>query len=331
MRILGSNEGGTLVPLELISGDEAREMEPDLSPSIESAIHSPETGIVDSHSLMESFEKSIGESESGEIVYSTRVVRVDPYSASSSHSPTSDDTSSGWVVQTLTDQGDGRETETDALLAKVLINSSGLNGNLVLNSLLPKDQAIPMYYAKGSYAVYRGPGVGKVSKLIYPVPELTTTQHVDADPSSFQSLGTHLTLDLEGNVRFGPDIEWLTPPLSSTHEGHIVDDTAIDFWSRHLVADENPARLEAMHSAITTYLPNITLEGLKPDYVGIRPKLVGPKGGFQDFEVRSGSTREFGGDGDSPMITLLGIESPGLTASLAIAEYVLERLREIQH
>ncbi|KIJ56827.1 hypothetical protein M422DRAFT_62745 [Sphaerobolus stellatus SS14] len=333
MRLLGSDSNGTLIPLKLISGEEAREMEPDLSREIESAIYSPETGIVDSHALMESFEKAIGESEAGDIVYATKVVRVDPYNSTTSLGQISDGTSSGWVVQMLTSRGDGAEssgTGTDALLAKTLINASGLNGNLVLNSLLPKDQAIPMYYARGSYATYRGPGVDSVSRLIYPVPELTTSQHVDSDPSNFQSLGTHLTLDLAGNIRFGPDIEWLMPPSTDTHEGYIADDTAIDFWAKHLVADENPDRLEAMYRAITTYLPHINLEGLKPDYVGIRPKLVGPRGGFQDFEVRLDSTETFGGSGNSLMVTLLGIESPGLTASLAIADYVVDRIGEIQ-
>ncbi|KAF8529158.1 NAD dehydrogenase [Hysterangium stoloniferum] len=333
MKIISTHNGMTPVPLELISGAEAREMQPDLSPDIELALHSPQTGIIDSHALIESFEQDIGESEGGELVYSTKVVRIDPYTLLASGDG---EKAEGWVVQTVTSQGTSGDFdgESDAFLAKVLINASGLNGHLVLNSLLPPERAIPMYYARGSYASYRGPGVGQISKLIYPVPELTSNKVGSSDPSSFQSLGTHLTLDLDGNIRFGPDIEWLTPPLPKTtsisEDGYVVDEEAIDFWASYLAADDNAVHLETIHRAITTYLPNVLVAGLKPDYVGIRPKLVPPKGGFQDFQIRCDSTFNFGGSGNSPMISLLGIESPGLTSCLAIADLVVCRLSELQ-
>lgn len=308
-------------PLELIHGSQAREMQPDLSPNIESALYSPETGIVDSHALMESFEKEIADFEAGSIVCSTRVVRVDPAKDSGL-------ASGGWVVQTLTSQNDDTwESRTDALLAKVLIDASGLSANLILNSLLPRERAIPMYYARGSYVSYRGPGVSAVSKLIYPIPELTRNTVGSSDPSNFQSLGTHLTLDMSRNVRFGPDIEWLTPPRFSNDNGEFeTKEEAIDFWKRYLRPDGLEQHIQGMHRAITTYLPNVTLSGLQPDYVGIRPKLVPPTGGFCDFQIRMDDSFSFGGSGNAPMITLLGIESPGLTASLAIAEAVTDRL-----
>ena len=103
-----------------------------------------------------------------------------------------------------------------------------------------------------------------------------------------------------------------------------------DFWTKHLVPDES--RLQLMHEAVTQYLPDITLDGLKPDYVGVRPKLVGPDGGFQDFVVRTDYPETFSGKvgsgepGTAPMVTLMGIESPGLTSSLAIAEMVVDDL-----
>lgn len=312
----------TRPPLELIHGSRAREMQPDLSPNIESALYSPETGIVDSHALMESFEKEISDSEAGSIVYSTRVVRVDP--SKDSRLPFG-----GWVVQTLTSQhGVMEESRTDALLAKVLIDASGLNANLILNSLLPRERAIPMYYARGSYVSYRGPGVSAVSQLIYPVPELTRNTAGSSDPSNFQSLGTHLTVDMSNNVRFGPDIEWLTPPRSSKSDGDFeTEEEAIDFWKHYLQPDGQEQHIKEMHRAITMYLPNVSLSGLQPDYVGIRPKLVSPSGGFCDFQIRMDDSISFGGLGNAPIITLLGIESPGLTASLAIAEAVTDRLR----
>jgi len=124
---------------------------------------------------------------------------------------------------------------------------------------------------------------------------------------------------MNGRIRFGPDIEWIGP--STDH------DSEIDFWKEHLVPDQS--RLKEMHEAVADYLPNVQFEGLQPDYVGIRPKLVAPGGGFQDFVIRT----EFSGDfvkaranGGSPIVSLLGIESPGLTASLAIAEAVVDNL-----
>jgi L-2-hydroxyglutarate oxidase LhgO len=141
----------------LLDATEARELEPDLSPDITSALLSPSTGIVDSHSLMQAFESDILEGESGEgngsIAYSTRVVRVDPHSE-------------GFVVQLLTENRTGDDNrsqyvDTDVILARTLVNSSGLSANLIWNSLRPDGQ-LPLYFARGSYASYaRKAGVSK--------------------------------------------------------------------------------------------------------------------------------------------------------------------------
>ncbi|EGO01609.1 hypothetical protein SERLA73DRAFT_158862 [Serpula lacrymans var. lacrymans S7.3] len=292
-----------VLPAQLISGEQARELEPDLANSITAALWSPETGIVDSHAMMESLEKDVLDSENGELVYSTRVVRVDPYK--SSKQSTSLPTDDGWVVQMVT--GDGQEG--DSLLAKTLINASGLSANLILNSLLPLNSRIPMYFARGSYAAYSGPGISRITRLIYPCPETGRNRH------AFQSLGTHLTLDLQGKVRFGPDLEWISPPSSA--EEFDSNEENVDFWRKHLIPDES--RMGEMHSAVTEYLPEVTFEGLRADYVGIRPKLV--VSGFQDFMLR---TDYADSHSKGLMISLLGIESPGLTSSLAIAERVVE-------
>ncbi|KAF5370003.1 hypothetical protein D9758_001360 [Tetrapyrgos nigripes] len=302
-----SNPDITVLPTELISGDEARRLEPDLSQDISAALWCPETGILDSHTFMESLEKDIMDSEGGELAYETRVVRVDPYRGEG-NSVDIPEEEQGWVVQTLT----GDANETDAFLVRNFFNASGLSGPFILNSLLPPEQQIPIYYARGSYASYKGPGIGGVSHLIYPCPYTGPNAH------AFESLGTHLTVDLNGKVRFGPDLEWISPPseLDASSEG------AIDFWTRHLVPSDS--RLVEMHQAATRYLPQVQLEGMQPDYVGIRPKLIPPGGGFQDFVFRVdySSTEKRKG----PMVSLLGIESPGLTSSLAIAEYIVEDL-----
>ncbi|KAI6047049.1 pyridine nucleotide disulfide oxidoreductase-like protein [Pisolithus marmoratus] len=291
---------GSVLPTRLITGEEARVLEPDLSKDITAALWSPETGIVNSHALMESFEKDITESAEGQLVYSTRVVRVDSHKKrelSSASSKVQD----GWVVQTTT----GDAQEGDALFVKTLINASGLSATLILNSLLSESSRIPMYFARGSYAAYSGPGVSNVKHLIYPCPETGPDKH------AFQSLGTHLTLDMHGNVRFGPDLEWISPPNDVSDEAHA------DFWTKYLVPDES--RLEDMHRAVTKYLPNVQQGGFRPDYVGIRPKLV--TSGFQDFVIRKDYAD---GIGSGLMVSLMGIESPGLTSCLAIAEHVAE-------
>ncbi|KAI0796603.1 NAD dehydrogenase [Abortiporus biennis] len=307
----GISERSKPCPVHIISGDEAREMEPDLSKKIVAALWSPETGIVDSHAFMESLEKDILESEGGNLAFSTEVVRVDQYTGSTQRQgdPSAEFPSPGWVVQTVTDHAD----ESDSIFAKTLVNASGLSANLILNSLLPEGHHISMFFARGSYASYHGPGTSNVSHLVYPCPS-TGGSH-----SAFQSLGTHLTLDMNGSVRFGPDLDWLDPP----------SEDGIDFWQQHLIPDES--RLGLMYEAVTEYLPGVVREGFQPDYCGIRPKLVGPNGGFQDFVFRVNYPHEFSqqgiaqsSEGEGQMISLMGIESPGLTASLAIAEMVVD-------
>ncbi|KAF8211487.1 FAD dependent oxidoreductase [Mycena galopus ATCC 62051] len=278
------------LPTQLFSGIQARELEPNLSNEIAGALWCPETGIVDSHSLMENLEKDILDSEGGDLVYSTRVVRVDP----------SPDVRRGWVVQVVTDDA----AEGDAIFTETLINATGLSAPLIVNSLLPEAERIPLFYARGSYASYSGPGISQVSHLIYPCP--------DAENHGFQSLGTHLTLDFNGKIKFGPDLQYISPGEGGSP----------DFWTKHLVPDDS--RLVEMHRAVSRYLPGVKLEGFQPDYVGIRPKLVGPQGGFRDFIFRTDYPSTDRKSQHSPLISLLGIESPGLTSSLAIAEHVVE-------
>lgn len=331
-------------PTELISGEQARELEPHLSEDIAWALLSKRTGIVSSHELMASLECDLLDAENTEIVYDTKVVRVDPHQTSTSGHVTSgkrgsDHSQDGWVVQTVT-SGESDAADSDALLAKVVINTSGLNGPMVLNSLLSDmgshQDPIPMWHSKGNYASYKGPGASGIKHLIYPVPDTRKGTHAHT------SLGTHLTLDLDGNIRFGPDTEWLSPPTD--------EEKAADFWKKGLTVDES--RLETMYHQITEYLPNISKDGLSPDYAGIRPKLIGPnQKGFMDFQFLWHNSTNLGAQklwqlpphfpapsaaAASPakdasivdkveggvMLSLLGIESPGLTSSLAIGEFV---------
>ncbi|PPQ79513.1 hypothetical protein CVT25_003395 [Psilocybe cyanescens] len=299
-----------ILPTELLTKLEIEKLEPDLSKDIVTALWCPKTGIVDSHAFMETLEKDIIESEEGQLVFNSEVVRIDPYRNSGRAKDVRDTSANeeGWVVQVCSEGEEGY-----ALLARNLINASGLSSAMVLNSFLPQDQRIPMFYARGSYASYHGPGVSNISHLIYPCPYTGPNAH------AFESLGTHLTLDLQGKIRFGPDIEWIDVPASEI-KGTVED---ADFWTKRLKPDDS--RLPDIHQAVASYLPGVTLERLQPDYVGIRPKLIPPGGGFQDFLFRRDYPSKYTQRNNSnPMISLLGIESPGLTSSLAIAEMVVD-------
>jgi len=243
-------------------------------------------------------------------VYHTEVVRIDRYIPPQVITGSGLPKDEGWVVQTIGNQSDNKEGS--AMLARTLINASGLSSTLLLNTILKEDERIPMYYARGSYTSYHGPGVENITHLIYPCPELKK-----GDAHAFHSLGSHLTFDLQGEIRFGPDLEWVEPPSDKFEDA--------DFWTRHLIPDGS--RMEEMHKEVTRYLPGVRLEGLQPAYCGMRPKLVPPNAGFHDFTFRKDYTSEAGKwKGKGLMVSLLGIESPGLTSSLAIAEHLVEDL-----
>lgn len=389
-------------PLESLSGDQARELEPDLSPSISAAVLSAETGIVDSHTYMQTLVRQLDAAENAELVLGTSVVGISA----------EDDGEQGasFAIQTVT--GDvahaaAEQTPADVLLAKVVINAAGLDAPLLMNTLLrsgtgpnphlPGDVAsvdksgaglvrlnaqglLPAWYSKGNYASYprSAGGVGQVKHLIYPTPNFGAPRKDGGGKYAHQSLGTHLTLDLQGNIRFGPDSEWLSPSLSvGTSAGAMDDDdAAADYWAQNLAPmAEDSDRIRQMGADVEQYLPSINAAELAPAYGGIRPKLIGPpsapaqgEAGFVDFlplfhtakglqaqplwqfvppasqaqsqpplqshslSVQEASvqhapdTAAHNHAGAGALISLLGIESPGLTSSLAIAELVTARV-----
>ncbi|SPO05906.1 related to FAD dependent oxidoreductase [Cephalotrichum gorgonifer] len=239
-------------------------------------LESPETGIVDSHGLMMALAGQLEES-GGTVALNSRVTDVSPLGGGRNGD-------AGWEVSVEDPAAPG---EASAITADVVVNAAGLGAVAVHNMIVPPERRREMFYAKGNYFSY-SPSSPRLSRLIYPAPE----------PGK-AGLGTHLTLDLAGRIRFGPDVEWVDSP----------DDLAV-----------SAARLGEAVRDIRGYLPGIDETGLVPDYVGIRPKLsragaVGAGKGFQDFIIR----REEGFEG---WVNLLGIESPGLTSSLAIGERV---------
>ena len=195
------------------------------------------------------------------------------------------------------DPGEGWEVcvagETK-VTSDTIINAAGLGAVDIHNMIISKhhpERMIKPYYAKGTYYTARHTTPGKISTLIYPVVE-----------PGLGGLGTHLTIDLTGRVRFGPDVEWTSNPGN------------LDAYAG--------ANLEQAEEAVRGYLPGIKKGSLAPDYAGMRPKLA-PKGegGFVDFVIR-----DRGMEGYRGWVDLLGIESPGLTSSLGIARLVEEML-----
>ena len=209
---MGQNDAGFIPlqppPVRLLTGDEARELEPSLSPSISHALLSERTGIVDSHELMAFLHRQLDEEcESAEVVLDTSVVRVDPVrkeangaAGAGSGKRGEDKSGDGFVVQTVTgDLNTAEPGDADSILARVLINASGLNGPLVLNSLIMegqglangKEDLIPMWYSKGNYVSYKGKDLASINHLIYPTPFMGSEKDGKSEGAhSHQSLGS---------------------------------------------------------------------------------------------------------------------------------------------
>jgi L-2-hydroxyglutarate oxidase LhgO len=249
--------------LRLLTASEAVAAEPALRCS--AALHSPQTGIVDSHALMWAL---LGEFEAaGGLLACEAPVTAGEAAASG-----------------LQLQVGGREPMS--LKAGLVVNAAGLHAPQVAAAFsgLRPGSVPTARYAKGSY--FSLSGRAPFSRLIYPLPE----------PGG---LGVHLTLDLGGRARFGPDVEW-------------VD--AIDYRV-------DPLRAESFYASIRRYWPALGEGALQPAYAGVRPKISGPGEPAADFQVQG--AREHGLAG---LVNLFGIESPGLTACLALAEEVTSQL-----
>jgi 2-hydroxyglutarate dehydrogenase len=265
------------VPTRFVSLDEAAKLEPFVRAEA-GILESPTTGIIDSHAYMQHLLGSLLD-HGGDVAYHSTVTSISPIG--------SPPNVSGYTI-TARDNTTGEES---SITASTLINSAGLGACAISNLLLPPPRHRTPFYAKGNYFSYSAP-TPRASRLIYPAPE-----------PGLGGLGTHLTLDMAGALRFGPDVEWVDSPC----------DLAV-----------STARLRAAALEIRKYMPDVVEERLMPDYAGIRPKLGrtsavaaagGGKSSFVDFYIRE----EHGFPG---FVNLLGIESPGLTASLAIAEEV---------
>ncbi|MEZ5594400.1 MAG: NAD(P)/FAD-dependent oxidoreductase [Gammaproteobacteria bacterium] len=235
----------------------------ELEPAVRcvAALLSPSTGIIDSHGLMLAY---LGDAEDAGAML-----------ALNSPVEGGEITPEGIVLEV-------GGAEPMSLLARCVVNSAGLYAGKLAHSLrgLPAETIPPHYYAKGNY--YSLSGRSPFSRLIYPVPEQA-------------GLGVHVSVDLGGQARFGPDVEWI--------------DT-INY-------DVDPRRADVFYAAVRKYWPDLPDGALTPGYAGIRPKLQAPGEPAADFVIQGPEVH-----GVPNLVNLYGIESPGLTASLAIAERV---------
>jgi len=258
--------------LRMISRSKLKEMEPNVEGV--AALLSPSTGIIDSHALMEYF---VARAKDGgvEIAYRKKVVGLEKVSA-------------GYKV-TVEENDKGEFSFT----TRILINCAGLYCDKIaeLAGIDIARAGYRLHYCKGEYFTV-GNGKNKlVKRLIYPVPEVKGT-----------GLGVHVTLDLEGRMRLGPNTQYVDSI-----------DYAVD--SRHK---------DGFYDSAKKMLPFTEYADLEPEMAGIRPKLQGPGEDVRDFVIRDESDRGLPG-----FINLIGIESPGLTSSPAIAWYVADMVKNL--
>ncbi len=244
--------------LQLLTREQALALEPALD--CVAALLSPSTGIVDSHGLMLALQGDM-ENHGGALALQSPVARAECRA-------------DGILVEAV----DGTQ-----LLARSVVNAAGMHAPDLARRFagLGQEHVPRAYYAKGNYFTLsaRAP----FTHLIYPVPEAA-------------GLGVHLTLDLGGQAKFGPDVEWVDAP----------DQLVVD-----------PARCAGFYGEVHKYWPGLPDDSLAPGYAGMRPKISGPGEAAADFVIQGATVHGVPG-----LVNLFGIESPGLTSALAIGDHV---------
>ena len=255
--------------LQWLSREQALALEPQLV--CQAALLSPSTGIIDSHGLMLSLLGDV-ENAGGLLATHSKVKSIAALDGKAQ---------AAIKIEVSGDEGD------TTLIARSVVNAAGLGAIALTHAtdgLPPAHRPpLPTRWAKGSYFTLAGRA--PFSRLIYPVVERDSP-----------SLGVHLTLDLGGQAKFGPDVQWVDAP----------DDYTVD-----------PARADAFYAEVRRYWPGLPDGALQPGYVGYRPKLTGPGQPAADFRIEGP-----GQHGMAGLVNLLGIESPGLTSCLAMARHV---------
>jgi L-2-hydroxyglutarate oxidase LhgO len=265
-RIAAAARANGVDDLAWLNQAQAQRLEPALR--CVAALLSPSTGIVDSHALMLAYQ---GEAEAAGAMVVLRTPVL-----------------SGKVCDGGFDLAIGGDEPT-AIRCRFLVNAAGLYAPALARAIegVPPETIPPAYFCRGVYFTLAGRA--PFGRLIYPVPVAG-------------GLGVHITLDLAGQARFGPDVEWISS----------VDYTV------------DPARGEKFYDAVRTYWPDLRNGSLQPGYAGIRPKIAGPADPAADFVVQGPEIHDVPG-----LVNLYGIESPGLTSSLPLADEVARKLARV--
>ncbi len=258
--------------MTMMTQQQARNFEPYIRCT--AALYLSTTGILDSHGMMNAYAHQTADA-GGTIVYGTTFLGAEK---------------SGDGFRALLRERDGNELEVET---GCIVNSAGLHAVDVARSCgLNTDEAGYRYYFnRGHYYRVSMSKSALVSHLVYPVP-----------PKDQTTLGIHITIDKGGQVKLGPDNEYMDPGFSP------------DQWYRF---DER--KKESFFQAVSRYFPPLTRDDLMPDQIGVRPKPQAPGAPAQDFIIVNEKTRGFPG-----LINLIGIESPGLTCAREIARMVLD-------
>ena len=263
-----------LVPdIKMISGEEAKNLEPQLHCA--AAILSSSTGIVDSHGYMLSLLGGF-EDAGGMLAYQSPLISAKPVGSNAEQ---------GFILEI----GGADEMQ---IQTRLLINCAGMSAPAIAKKIegLASEQIPKAYFAKGNY--FSLSGKSPFHHLIYPIPE----------PGG---LGVHLTLDMGGQAKFGPDVEWLD----------IESEEQIDYTV-------NTSRGDGFYEAVRRYWPDLKDGSLQPDYSGVRAKIVPPNVPAGDFCFNGPQDHGLQG-----LFNLYGFESPGLTSSLAIAKHLEGRIK----
>jgi L-2-hydroxyglutarate oxidase LhgO len=249
--------------LRMLSAEEVRKLEPEVRCA--AGLLSPSTGIIDSHELMLAYRGDL-ERAGGMVVFKSAVVSGELHKDG-----------------VLLNVGGASPS---SLLARIVVNAAGLDAQSVSSCIagINPELVPPRYLARGHYFTLMG--ATPFRRLVYPL-------------ANAAGLGVHVTLDLAGRARFGPDVQWID---------------SVDYGFP-------PGLAASFAAAISEYYPAIEEARLQPAYTGIRSKLARDGQTSADFCIRG--PREHGG----PYVALYGIESPGLTSSLALARHVEQMLQ----
>jgi L-2-hydroxyglutarate oxidase LhgO len=256
--------------LTIIGPVEIARLEPDIFAL--KAIWSPSTGIVDTHSLMKQYETNTL-NNGGQIVYGSEVILIQKIQG-------------GYEITLM-----GHDNKEYSFSTRILINAAGLTADKISEMAGMFDENHRIWFCKGEYFRLKPPKNKLLNRLIYPVPH-----------QNMEGIGIHVTIDMGGGVKLGPDVTYLG---SNIYDYHV-----------------DAAKQDAFYRSAKKFLPFIEVDDIVPEMAGIRPKIQKPGDPQKDFYIAEESERGFPG-----FVNLIGMESPGLTSSISIARHVASLIR----